>query len=137
LIGSQLAVNAILGSYYYRLFPDLGQDGSGDWAAICGLLNVIFRPIGGVIADVIYKSTNSVQAKGLWLTFNNVAFSTILIALGFAQPQSRSMVFGLVSLYALLMEIATGATFAIVPHVHPSANGMIISLSPIFALYIN
>lgn len=47
--GAELAINSILGSYYRKNFPELGQTGSGKWAAMFGLLNVITRPLGGVV----------------------------------------------------------------------------------------
>lgn len=48
---------------YYANFPELGQTTFGNWAAMLGLLNVVFRPLGGYIADVVYRKTNSVWAK--------------------------------------------------------------------------
>lgn len=54
--GGELAINAILGSYYTSHFPSWGQVKSGQVAAIFGLLNVVTRPAGGFIADLIYKA---------------------------------------------------------------------------------
>merc|ERR1712144_84606 len=76
--GGELAINSIIGSYYLKNFPHLGQTGSGRWAAMFGLLNVFFRPLGGVIAGL-----------------------------------------------AVFMDAANGANFAVVPHVHPFANGIL------------
>lgn len=41
--GGELAVNSYLGSYYLKNFPELGQTGSGRWASMFGLLNVVTR----------------------------------------------------------------------------------------------
>merc|ERR1711881_142538 len=65
--GGELAFNSILGSYYRKNFPELSQQDNGNWAAMFGLLNVAFRPLGGVIADVIYKKTSSVWSKRVLL----------------------------------------------------------------------
>ena len=51
--GAELAINSVLGGYYLKNFPKLGQTGTGRWAAMFGLFNVVFRPLGGAIADVI------------------------------------------------------------------------------------
>jgi NNP family nitrate/nitrite transporter-like MFS transporter len=45
--GAELAINSVLGSYYLKNFPSLGETGTGRWAAMFGLLNVVFRPAGG------------------------------------------------------------------------------------------
>lgn len=41
--GAELGVNSYLGSYYLKNFPKLGQTGSGRWAAMFGLLNIVTR----------------------------------------------------------------------------------------------
>lgn len=58
--GAELAINSILGAYYLENFKSLGQTGSGRWAAMFGLLNVAFRPAGGLLSDAIYK------ISGVW-----------------------------------------------------------------------
>lgn len=52
--GAELAINSILGSYYIKNFPKLGQTGTGQWAAMFGLLNVVFRPVGGFIVRALF-----------------------------------------------------------------------------------
>jgi NNP family nitrate/nitrite transporter-like MFS transporter len=121
--GSEIAINSILGSYYFRNFPALGQTGSGNWAAMLGLLNFALRPLGGIVADLIYRRTHSVWAKKHWLTFAGMACGVFLLAIGLFNPQSKATMFGLVAAYAFFMEAANGANFAVVPHVHPFANG--------------
>ncbi|KAK2748058.1 hypothetical protein FQN55_004609 [Onygenales sp. PD_40] len=123
--GSELAINSILSSYYLKNFPELGQTNSSNWAAMLGLLNVFFRPLGGWVGDVIYRKTNSVWGKKIWLIFTGIAYGVILIALGLSNPDSKSTMFGLIAGYALFMEASNGASFAVVPHVHPFANGIL------------
>ncbi|PGH11123.1 hypothetical protein AJ79_05068 [Helicocarpus griseus UAMH5409] len=126
--GSELAINSVLSSYYLHNFPDLGQTTSSNWAAMLGLLNVVFRPLGGYISDIIYQKTQSVWAKKIWMVFLGLSFSVILIALGLSNPQDKSTMFGLVAGYAFFMEACNGANFAVVPHVHPFANGIVSGL---------
>ncbi|KAL7271946.1 hypothetical protein RUND412_005266 [Rhizina undulata] len=123
--GAELAVNSILGSYYLRNFPRLGQTGSGSWAAMFGILNIVCRPAGGIISDMLYRKTNSVWVKKHWLIFLGTVQGAIFIIIGLLNPHHEGLMFGLFALVAVFMEGANGANFAIVPHVHPFANGIL------------
>ncbi|KAF1808024.1 hypothetical protein P152DRAFT_469221 [Eremomyces bilateralis CBS 781.70] len=73
---TQLAINSYLGSYYLTNVSPLGQPGSGRWAAMFGLLNVAFRPAGGVVADLLYKYTDgNLWAKKMWVHLGCVGFT--------------------------------------------------------------
>ncbi|KAL8763511.1 MAG: hypothetical protein Q9184_000723 [Pyrenodesmia sp. 2 TL-2023] len=122
--GGELAINSILGAYYLKNFPTLGQTGSGNWAAMFGLLNVAFRPLGGVISDLVYPRTG-VWGKKIWI--HAVAFLTgvFLIAIGVTDPKDQNTMFGLVAGMAFFLEAGNGANFGLVPHVHPHANGIV------------
>jgi MFS transporter, NNP family, nitrate/nitrite transporter len=89
-----------------------------------GLLNFLLRPLGGIVADLIYNRTHSVWAKKHWLVFLGIIYSVFLLAIGLSNPQSKATMFGLFAAYSFFMEAANGANFAVVPHVHPFANGM-------------
>jgi NNP family nitrate/nitrite transporter-like MFS transporter len=119
--GAELAINSILGAYYLKNFKDLGQTGTGNWAAMFGLLNVVFRPIGGIVADLIYQKTHSIWAKKIWL--HSLAFATgaFLIAIGVLDSHDHSTMFGLAAGMGLFLEAGNGANYAIVPHIWPFA----------------
>ncbi|KAF2126267.1 nitrate transporter-like protein [Dothidotthia symphoricarpi CBS 119687] len=124
--GGELAINSILGSYYLKNFPALGQTNSGRWAAMFGLLNVITRPLGGFIGDVIYRSTNhNLWAKKFWIHFVGVMSGIFLIIIGKLDSHDRPTMIGLVALMAIFLEAGNGANFALVPHIHPHANGIL------------
>lgn len=123
--GGELAINSIIGSYYLKNFPHLGQTGSGRWAAMFGLLNVLFRPLGGVVADLLYKYTGSVWSKKMWVVFCGVAMGCFELAIGLTNPHHEATMFGLVAGLAVFMDASNGANFAVVPHVHPHANGIL------------
>lgn len=126
--GGELAINSILGSYYLKNFPNLGQTNSGRWAAMFGLLNVITRPLGGFTGDLIYKWTNhSLWAKKLWIHFVGVMSGIFLIVIGKLDSHDQPTMIGLVALMAIFMEAGNGANFALVPHIHPHANGKALS----------
>ncbi len=121
--GGELAINSILGSYYLKNFPTLGQTGSGRWAAMFGFLNVITRPAGGFIGDLLYKYTNSLWIKKAWIHFTGVVTGAMLIAIGLSDPKNLATMMGLIGGMAFFHEAGNGANFALVPHVHPFANG--------------
>ncbi|KAI5795281.1 major facilitator superfamily domain-containing protein [Geopyxis carbonaria] len=124
--GGELAINSILGAYYNKNFPHLGQTKSGQWAAMFGLLNVFFRPAGGIIADIIYRYTNgSVAAKKFWLVFVGVVMGCFCIAIGLLNSHHMPTMIGLIAGMAFFMDGANGANFAVVPHVFPFANGIL------------
>jgi MFS transporter, NNP family, nitrate/nitrite transporter len=123
--GGELAINSILGAYYLKNFPSLGQTGSGRWAAMFGLLNVVFRPLGGIVADIIYNKTGSVWSKKIWLHTIGVISGCFLLAIGFVNSHDESTMFGLIAGMAFFMEASNGANFALVPHVSPHANGVV------------
>ncbi|KAL8646163.1 MAG: hypothetical protein Q9210_006289, partial [Variospora velana] len=91
--GGELAINSILGSYYQKNFPTLGQTGTGNWAAMFGLLNVVFRPLGGVVSDLIYPSTG-VWGKKMWIHGVAVITGVFLIAIGISNPHDQNTMFG-------------------------------------------
>ena len=125
--GAELAINSILGAYYLKNFPELGQTGSGRWASMFGLLNIVTRPLGGVIGDIIYKYTDSVWAKKMWIHFVGVMTGVFCIIIGVLDPHDKSTMFGLIAAMAVFLEAGNGANFALVPHVHPHANGQFYS----------
>merc|ERR1711981_289759 len=124
--GAELAINSILGSYYLSRFPALGLQGSGNWAAMFGLMNVVFRPLGGVVADFAYKRTGSVWSKKILLHTFCVIQGVVLIAIGVSDPRDLYTLVLLVGIVlAIFLEGANGLTYALVPHVHPYANGIV------------
>lgn len=125
--GAELAVNSVLGAYYLKNFPRLGQTTSGRWAAMFGLLNIITRPLGGFIGDWLYKTTGgSLWAKKMWIHFVGVIAGIVIIVIGVLDTHNLDTMIGLVALFAIFLEAGNGANFALVPHVHPHANGKFI-----------
>jgi NNP family nitrate/nitrite transporter-like MFS transporter len=139
--GGELAINSVLGAYYSKNFPHLGQTRSGQWAAMFGLLNAVFRPVGGIvcipdrnalpqsltpnqIADSIYRATNgSVVAKKFWLIFLGTVMGALCLCIGLVDTHHLPTMVGLILCLAFFLEACNGANFAVVPHVFPHANG--------------
>ncbi|KAI4107342.1 MAG: hypothetical protein L6R37_001703 [Teloschistes peruensis] len=122
--GAELAINSILGAYYLKNFPSLKQTGTGNWAAMFGLLNVVFRPLGGYISDQLYQRTG-VWGKKILIHAFAVLTGVFLIAIGATDPHNRNTMFGLIAGMAFFLEAGNGANFSLVPHVHPHANGIV------------
>jgi NNP family nitrate/nitrite transporter-like MFS transporter len=128
--GAELAINSILGHYYAANFPRMGQTQSGQWAAMFGLLNVVCRPVGGYIADLLYRSTGTVWSKKILLSFLGVSTGVFQLVIGLLNPEFDATMLGLTAGLAFFLEAGNGANFAIVPHVYPCANGkFLLSLS--------
>lgn len=123
--GTELAVNSILGAYYVKNFPKLGQTGSGRWAAMFGLLNVVTRPAGGLVSDMIYQRGGGVWGKKYFIHTLAIITGAFLIAIGTTDPKTHSTMFGLIAGMAFFLEAGNGAVFGLVPHVHPFANGIV------------
>jgi NNP family nitrate/nitrite transporter-like MFS transporter len=117
--GAQLAINSVLSAYYQKNFPNLGQTGSGNWAAMFGLLNIAFRPLGGMISDIIYRLTHSVWAKKLWMYSIAIICGSFLIVIGVIDSKDMSTMSGLVAGMAFFIEAGNDANFSVVPHIHP------------------
>ena len=121
--GTELAVNSVLGAFYAKNFPRLGQTGSGNWAAMFGLMNVVFRPAGGIISDLIYRLTGSLWGKKILIHGLGALSGAFLLLIGLLDPKELAVMVGLMTGLAFFMEAANGATFSLVPHVHPTSNG--------------
>lgn len=132
--GSELSINSILGDYYAENFPDMDQTRTGQWAAMFGLLNIICRPAGGFLADVVYRHTDSVWSKKIIISFLAVVMGAFQLAIGLADPKDQATMFGLTVGLAFSLEACNGANFALVPHVHSFANGK-IQLLPYVSVY--
>ncbi|KZL69603.1 nitrite transporter [Colletotrichum incanum] len=124
--GGELAINSILSSYYLKNFPSLGQTGASNWAAMFGFLNVITRPAGGVVSDLLYRyGGHNLWLKKAWITACGLLTGALLILIGQLNPHNEATMFGLVFLMAVFHEAGNGANFGLIPHVHGHANGIV------------
>lgn len=125
--GGELAINSVLSSYYLKNFPSLGQTKAANWAAMFGFLNFITRPLGGVIADVLYNMPGGrgLWLKKVWMHVCGILTGILLIIVGQTDSHDLATFNGLMALMAIFLEAGNGANFALVPHVHPQANGVV------------
>ncbi|KAK5170522.1 uncharacterized protein LTR77_005110 [Saxophila tyrrhenica] len=124
--GSELSINSILGTYFGTNFPGLGLSGAGSWAAMFGLMNVICRPLGGLVSDYAYGKTGNVWSKKILLHTYSILAGVFYIALGVTNPMNLGTFVGLINVgAAFFMEGSNGLNYSLVPHVHPYANGVV------------
>ncbi|KAI4717943.1 nitrate transporter [Aureobasidium sp. EXF-10727] len=122
--GCELSVNSILGNYY-RANLKLGLQDSGNWAAMFGLLNIVFRPLGGLVSDYAYKMSGPWGKKVLLHVYVTLA-GMFMVITGAINPHSRPALVGLVTGgVGFFLEGANGLNYSLVPHVHPHANGIV------------
>lgn len=134
--GTELAVNAILASYYAKNFPSLGQTAAANWAAMFGFLNFVTRPAGGIVSDLLYKycgggeeSNGALWLKKGWVVVCGAVTGVLLIVIGRLDPHEYGLMFGLVAVMAVFLEAGNGANFSLLPHVHPRANGVLSGMT--------
>ena len=129
--GTELAVNAILASYYAKNFPLLGQTAAANWAAMFGFLNFVTRPLGGIVSDLLYNYVpgGSLWWKKGWVVVCGAVTGALLMVIGRVDPHSQGAMFGLVAIMAVFLEAGNGANFSLLPHVHPRANGVLSGLT--------
>ncbi|KAK7417980.1 hypothetical protein QQX98_004282 [Neonectria punicea] len=133
--GGELAINAILSSYFKKNFPHLDQTKASNYAAIFGFLNFVNRPLGGVVADILYnRFGRNLWLKKGWITACGMMTGALLIVIGQVNPSEANgsnigTLVGLIVLMAVFHEAGNGANFALVPHVHPFANGILSGLT--------
>ncbi|KAI1504323.1 nitrate transporter [Biscogniauxia marginata] len=124
--GGELAINSVLSAYYVKNYPSLEQTTAANWAAMFGFLNFITRPTGGFVADALYNFTgHSLWAKKIWIITCGCLTGAFLIVIGQVNPHHLPTMIGLVALMAVFLEAGNGANFALIPHVHPHANGIV------------
>lgn len=128
--GGELAINSVLGAYYLKNFPSLGQTNASNYAAIFGFLNFVTRPLGGVVGDLVYNFFGrSLWLKKAWIHVCGLLTGVLLIVIGVLDPHHLGTMVGLVVLMAVFHEAGNGANFALLPHVYPYANGVLSGLT--------
>jgi len=129
--GSELAINSILAAYYLKNFPSqLNQTSASNYAAAFGFLNVVTRPLGGIVGDYLYSGFGgTLWGKKIWIHICGILTGILLIIIGVLDPHHLPTMIGLVSLMAVFHEAGNGANFALLPHVYPYANGVLSGLT--------
>lgn len=136
--GGELSIEAVLSALYKSRAKadglDWAESKSGAWASMIGLLNVVTRPLGGIISDYLYRKFKTTKVKKFWLLFCSSMEGIFLIWIGFI-PQSKMTVHGLIASFSVMcifMEAGNGACFSLVPHINPKNVGIVSGITGAF-----
>lgn len=99
-------------------------------ASTYGLLNIFGRPVGGIVADMLY-SRYGFRAKVFWLLGTTISQGIAMIGMGFYVERSDASiqgVIGFIILIAITGFAANGACFAVYGHLQPKNVGAVAGI---------
>uniref|UniRef100_A0A060T786 Nitrate/nitrite transporter n=1 Tax=Blastobotrys adeninivorans TaxID=409370 RepID=A0A060T786_BLAAD len=131
--GGELAIEAILGGFYQSHARNHGEQWSqqlaSNWGSMIGLMNIVCRPFGGLMADILYRKFGLVRVKKYWMLACGLVQGIFLLWLSLDKNLSiPGLIIGL-AVMAVFMEAANGATFALVPHINKRSSGIVAGVT--------
>jgi NNP family nitrate/nitrite transporter-like MFS transporter len=123
--GIELTLDNVLAGYFQDHF---GQNATkaGDLAAVFGLLNIVSRPLGGILSDVIGTRVG-MRGRLWWLFFVQMTGAVMCCVMGVVQ-NSLSHTIGVVIVFSAFIEAACGATYGVVPFVSQRSLGIVCGM---------
>ncbi|KAJ7216158.1 nitrate/nitrite porter [Mycena rebaudengoi] len=137
--GLELALNAQMESLLFGLFnktiSGLDQNKAGYYTSIFGFLNLITRPFGGYLGDIVYRKYGT-KGKKLLTLFCGLVMGGSCLAGGLylqsnhAAPHLPALatLMGVFGVAAIFSEIGNGANFSLVPHCNSYNNGVMTGI---------
>ncbi|KXN90612.1 Nitrate transporter [Leucoagaricus sp. SymC.cos] len=136
--GVELAIDSkmadVLFSLYNKRQPGFTQTTAGYYTSIFGFLNIVTRPFGGYLGDVLYRSFGT-KGKKIWTLLCGLIMGVTLLAGGFYLQKNRingdaqlPILMGVFSVSAIFSEFGNGANFGLVPHCNAYNNGFMSGL---------
>lgn len=119
--------NSFLLPFYLEHFPDWTQTRASTVTAAFGLMNLVTRPAGGLVADMLYRwagERRGLDAKKYWICFLVIVQGAFLVWIGLVNSSSPALLIGSLAGAGIFMQAANGATYALLPHVNPHVNGL-------------
>lgn len=123
--GGELAIESVISALYQQHQPSFSQSLAGNWGSMLGLLNVVSRPLGGYISDVLYLRFQTTKAKKFWLLTCGFIEGVFLLWMGLVPDLSIAGLIVAVTVMAFFMEAGNGANFSLVPHINPTHTGIV------------
>lgn len=131
--GGELAVESVLSALYVqRSHGTWSQSYAGSWGSMLGLLNVVTRPLGGFIADYLYKRFKTTKVKKFWLLFCGGMEGIFLLWIGLVPGLEIHSLIGALGVMCIFMEAGNGANFALVPHINKKHTGIVAGTTGAF-----
>jgi len=122
--GVELTINNIAALYYHDKFT-LDFKTAGLIAGLFGLMNLFARSMGGIFSDRLAKKfglTGRVAMLGGALMLEGIALTV------FSQMNQLGAAVASMVVFALLVQMASGATFSIVPFINQKAVGTVAGI---------
>lgn len=130
--GLETALDAGLPGLIYQLFrtETFTHVEAAYAASTYGLLNIFGRPLGGIIADMLY-ARYGFRSKVYWLLATSISQGIAMIGMGFYVERTDATiggVIGFIILIAVTGFAANGACFAVYGHLHPKNIGAVAGI---------
>ena len=122
--GVELTINNIAALYYHDRF-ELSIGAAGLIAGLFGLMNIFARTVGGIISDrtgIKFGLKGRVMFMGAVLLVEGVAL------VSFSQMSSLFLAVGAMMIFSTFVQMAEGATFAIVPFINRRSLGSVAGI---------
>lgn len=133
--GGELAVESVVSALYVqRSHNQWSESYAGSWGSMLGLLNVVTRPLGGYISDLLYDRFKTTKVKKFWLLFCGAMEGIFLLWIGLV-PASKLPIHGLIGalgVMCIFMEAGNGANFSLVPHINKKHTGIVAGTTGAF-----
>jgi NNP family nitrate/nitrite transporter-like MFS transporter len=125
--GIELTADNVLAAYFTDHF-NLDYTKAGDIAGTFGLLNIISRPLGGILSDWLGRKVG-MRGRLWWLFFVQMSGAVLCIILGIG-PVERSLAnsIGVMVVFSFFIEAACGAAYGVVPFISQRALGVVCGM---------
>ncbi|HSI78203.1 MAG TPA: MFS transporter [Lunatimonas sp.] len=119
--GVELTINNVAAIYFHDYFK-LDVKTAGLIAGLFGLMNLFARSLGGFFGD---KAGMKWGLKGRVMLMGGVLFLEGISLMCFSQISLLPLAIGVMIVFSLFVQMAEGATFAVVPFVNKKAMGTV------------
>lgn len=122
--GIELTINNVAALYFADRF-ELGLTAAGVVASLFGLMNLFARTLGGLFSDRAGR-VRGLRGRVGWLFWAVLVEGVMLMV--FSQMDTLVLAMGTLVVFSLFVQMAEGATFAVVPFVSHRALGSVAGI---------
>jgi NNP family nitrate/nitrite transporter-like MFS transporter len=130
--GIELTINNIAALYFVDYFDEFKQMGTVDalklagvFAALYGLMNIFARTLGGLFGDK-FGERWGLKGRARWLFI--VLFCEGLALMLFSQMTVLTLAIPALLLFAVFVQMSSGATYSVVPFINKNALGSVAGI---------